>query len=197
MDHEMHLEEEHSLQAPEGIALFLTDVAVEKVREVITREGVKDGGLRVAIVGGGCSGFQYNLSLDESPREDDTVIEQNGVKLFLDPISQQYVYGTVIQVGSQVDEVQVGEALLGFATSGAYAEYAVASAGMTAPKPRRLGHVECASVPVVAVTAWQMLFEYADAKPGHRVLILGGAGNVGAYAVQLAARAGKPRSAAS
>lgn len=96
MDHEMHLEEEHSLQAPEGIALFLTDVAVEKVREVITREGVKAGGLRVAIVGGGCSGFQYNLSLDESPREDDTVIEQNGVKLFLDPISQQYVYGTVI-----------------------------------------------------------------------------------------------------
>ncbi|MBI3756608.1 MAG: iron-sulfur cluster insertion protein ErpA [Deltaproteobacteria bacterium] len=92
----MHLEEEHSLQAPEGIALFLTDVAVEKVREVITREGVKAGGLRVAIVGGGCSGFQYNLSLDESPREDDTVIEQNGVKLFLDPISQQYVYGTVI-----------------------------------------------------------------------------------------------------
>ena len=96
MDHEMHLEEEHSLQAPEGIALFLTDVAVEKVREVITREGVKDGGLRVAIVSGRCSGFQYNLSLDESPREDDTVIEQNGVKLFLDPISQQYVYGTVI-----------------------------------------------------------------------------------------------------
>ncbi len=96
MDHEMHLEEEPSLQAPEGIALFLTDVAVEKVKEVITREGVKDGGLRVAIVGGGCSGFQYNLSLDESPREDDTVIEQDGVKLFLDPISQQYVYGTVI-----------------------------------------------------------------------------------------------------
>ena len=96
MDHEMHLEEEPSLRAPEGIALFLTDVAVEKVKEVITREGVKDGGLRVAIVGGGCSGFQYNLSLDESPREDDTVIEQDGVKLFLDPISQQYVYGTVM-----------------------------------------------------------------------------------------------------
>ena len=96
MDHEMHLEDEQALRAPEGIALFLTDVAVEKVKEVITREGVKDGGLRVAIVGGGCSGFQYNLSLDESPREDDTVIEQGGVKLFLDPISQQYVYGTVI-----------------------------------------------------------------------------------------------------
>jgi iron-sulfur cluster insertion protein len=96
MDHEMHLEEEQAIHAPEGIALALTDVAVEKVKEVLTREGVKDGGLRVSVVGGGCSGFQYNLSLDDSPREDDTVIEQNGVKLFLDPISQQYVYGTVI-----------------------------------------------------------------------------------------------------
>jgi iron-sulfur cluster insertion protein len=96
MDHEMHLEEEQTVHAPEGIALALTDVAVEKVKEVMTREGVKDGGLRVSVVGGGCSGFQYNLSLDDGPREDDTVIEQNGVKLFLDPISQQYVYGTVI-----------------------------------------------------------------------------------------------------
>src|SRR5215813_7185165 len=96
MDHEMHLEDGQALRAPEGIALFLTDVAVEKVKEVIAREGVSNGGLRVAIVGGGCSGFQYNLSLDESPRDDDIIIEQNGVKLFLDPISQQYVYGTVI-----------------------------------------------------------------------------------------------------
>ena len=96
MDHEMHHEEEITLRAPEGTALMLTDVAVEKVKEVMTRDGVKDGGLRIAIVGGGCSGFQYNLSLDESAREDDTIIEQGGVKLFLDPISQQYVYGTVI-----------------------------------------------------------------------------------------------------
>lgn len=95
MDHEMHLEEE-SIRAPEGVALFLTEVAVEKVREVMTRESVTEGGLRVAIVGGGCSGFQYNLSLDNSPRADDTIIEQNGVRLLLDPISQQYVYGTVI-----------------------------------------------------------------------------------------------------
>ena len=96
MDHEMNLEEELTMQAPEGVALALTDVAVEKIREVISREGLKEGGLRVSIVGGGCSGFQYNLSLDNSPREDDIVIEQNGVKLFVDPISQQYVYGTVI-----------------------------------------------------------------------------------------------------
>jgi iron-sulfur cluster assembly accessory protein len=96
MDHEMHLDDEQAIRAPEGVALLLTDVAVEKVKEVIARQGVTEGGLRVSVVGGGCSGFQYSLSLDESPREDDTVIEQNGVKLFLDPISQQYVYGTVI-----------------------------------------------------------------------------------------------------
>jgi iron-sulfur cluster insertion protein len=96
MDHEMHHEEEITLRAPEGIALMLTDVAVEKVKEVMTREGVKDGGLRVSVVGGGCSGFQYNLGIDDTAREDDTIIEQGGVKLFLDPISQQYVYGTVI-----------------------------------------------------------------------------------------------------
>ena len=96
MDHEMHESEEQQIRAPEGVALALTDVAVEKVKEVIAREGLKAGGLRVSVVGGGCSGFQYNLSLDESAREDDMVIEQDGVKLFLDPISQQYVYGTVI-----------------------------------------------------------------------------------------------------
>jgi len=96
MDHEMHHEEEITLRAPEGTALMLTDVAVEKVKEVLIREGVKDGGLRVSVVGGGCSGFQYNLGIDDSAREDDTIIEQGGVKLFLDPISQQYVYGTVI-----------------------------------------------------------------------------------------------------
>jgi len=93
--HEMH-EEELQIKAPEGVPLLLTDEAVEKVKEVMNREGLKDGGLRISIVGGGCSGFQYNLGLDDSPREDDTIIEQGGVKLFVDPISQQYVYGMTI-----------------------------------------------------------------------------------------------------
>src|SRR5205823_125713 len=69
---------------------------------------------------------------------------------------------------------------------GAHAEYAIASAGMIAPKPRMLSFLEAASAPVVAVTAWQMLFEYAKAKRGDTVLILGAAGSVGAYAVQMA-----------
>ena len=72
---------------------------------------------------------------------------------------------------------------------GANAEFADASAGMAA-KPRSLSHLEAASVPVVAVTAWQMLFEYAHVLAGQSILILGAGGNVGAYAVQLAARTG-------
>ena len=73
---------------------------------------------------------------------------------------------------------------------GAYAEYALASSGMVGRKPARLSHVEAASVPVVAVTAWQMLFDYAHLRAGETALILGAAGNVGAYSVQLAAQAG-------
>ena len=102
MDQEMHHTDEHLHAgpqpggAPEGTVLWLTDVAVEKVKEVLAREGLTQGGLRVSVVGGGCSGFQYNLSLDPSARDDDTIIEQGGVKLFVDPISQQYVYGTVL-----------------------------------------------------------------------------------------------------
>ena len=72
----------------------------------------------------------------------------------------------------------------------AQAEYAVASARMIAPKPRNLSNLDAASAPVIAVTAYQMLFEYAGAKPGDTVMITGAAGNVGAYAVQLALHAG-------
>jgi NADPH:quinone reductase-like Zn-dependent oxidoreductase len=71
---------------------------------------------------------------------------------------------------------------------GAYAEYAVASVGMLAKKPNSLSYVEAASVPVVAVTAWQALFQEASLEIGQTVVIHGAAGSVGAYAVQLARR---------
>lgn len=97
--------------------------------------------------------------------------------------------GTVAEVGPGVSGFKVGDDVYGSTNEGfvgAYAEYAVASAGMMAPKPRKLNYLEAASAPVVAVTAWQMLFDYAHAQAGQTVLIHGGAGNVGAYAVQLA-----------
>ena len=101
--------------------------------------------------------------------------------------------GEVDSVGAGVNELQVGDEVFGVTNerfTGAYAEYAVAKAAMLAPKPKRLNHTHAASVPVVAVTAWQMVFDLAQLSSGNAVLVHGGAGNVGGYAVQLAKRAG-------
>jgi NADPH:quinone reductase-like Zn-dependent oxidoreductase len=101
--------------------------------------------------------------------------------------------GIIDSVGSDVHHLQPGDKVYGASNShfiGAYAEYALASATMIAKKPASLSFVEAASAPVVAVTAWQMLFDYAQAQRGQSVLIHGAAGNVGAYAVQLARQAG-------
>src|SRR5215469_6835315 len=100
--------------------------------------------------------------------------------------------GVVEAVGPSVMEAKKGDEVYGVTNPqfcGADAEYAIASANMIAAKPQRLTHLEAASVPVVAVTAWQMLFDYARPEAGQRVMILGAAGNVGAYAVHLAADA--------
>lgn len=86
-----------------------------------------------------------------------------------------------------------GEAVFGLTNpsfSGGYAEYAVAECSSIARKPASLSFIEAASVPVVAVTAWQMLFDHAKVSAGETVLVHGAAGNVGAYAVQLAHWAG-------
>jgi NADPH:quinone reductase-like Zn-dependent oxidoreductase len=101
--------------------------------------------------------------------------------------------GVVDRVGDGVKDFRVGDLVYGVTNPqfiGAQADYAVCQAGMIAPKPRGLGDLEAASAPVIAVTAAQMLFEYADSKPGQTVLIVGAAGNVGAYAVQMAIGSG-------
>lgn len=100
--------------------------------------------------------------------------------------------GVVEVIGPGVAQFKKGDKIYGVTNPqfcGAQAEYAIASANMVAPRPQRLRHHEAASAPVVAVTAWQMLFDYARAQAGQTVMILGAAGNVGAYAVQLAAKA--------
>jgi NADPH:quinone reductase-like Zn-dependent oxidoreductase len=100
--------------------------------------------------------------------------------------------GVVDSVGIGVNQFKPGDEVFGVTNKqfcGAYAEHAVASAQMVSAKPRSLSFVEAAAVPVVAVTAYQMLFDYAQLKSGQAVLIHGAAGNVGAYAVQLAKQA--------
>jgi NADPH:quinone reductase-like Zn-dependent oxidoreductase len=101
--------------------------------------------------------------------------------------------GEIMALGPKVSGLSAGDQIYGVTNPqfiGAYAEYALASAAMISKKPNSLNHIEAASVPVVAVTAWQALFDQAHLKAGQTVLIQGAAGNVGAYAVQLARRAG-------
>lgn len=101
--------------------------------------------------------------------------------------------GTVDATGSHDSPFSAGDEVFGVTNArftGAYAQYALASARMLAHKPRRRDFIESAAVPVVAVTARQMLFRDAKTGPGDRVLVHGAAGNVGACAVQLAHAAG-------
>lgn len=101
--------------------------------------------------------------------------------------------GVIDSIGPGVEAFKIGDEIFGVTNerfTGAYAEYALAKAHMIALKPKRLNHAHAASVPVVAVTAWQMVFEFAQVEPGQFVLVHGGAGNVGAFAVQFAKRAG-------
>jgi NADPH:quinone reductase-like Zn-dependent oxidoreductase len=101
--------------------------------------------------------------------------------------------GVIDSIGPGVEPFEVGDEVFGVTNerfTGAYAEYALAKAAMIAPKPKSLNHTHAASVPVVAVTAWQMVFDFAQLSSGQSVLIQGGAGNVGGYAVQFAKLAG-------
>jgi NADPH:quinone reductase-like Zn-dependent oxidoreductase len=103
------------------------------------------------------------------------------------------VAGIVLAVGADVSGMARGDEVFGATNSrftNGYAECALCEAGMLAPKPRSLSFVEAASAPVIAVTAWQMLFDHAGLAKGDTVLIHGAAGNVGSYAVQLARQAG-------
>jgi iron-sulfur cluster assembly protein len=75
----------------------LTPTAVSKVQEFITEHGgADDTGLRVAVLPGGCSGFQYGLNIEDGPESDDEIFEEAGVRIFVDPFSAQYLDGVEI-----------------------------------------------------------------------------------------------------
>lgn len=82
--------------AEQNTALTFTDSAANKVKNLIEEEGNDSLKLRVYITGGGCSGFSYGFSFDESAAEDDTVVENQGVTLVVDPMSFQYLVGAEV-----------------------------------------------------------------------------------------------------
>ena len=79
-----------------GTLVTLTDKAIEMLKVAMEREGAQGCGLRVGVVGGGCSGFQYQLAFEPAPAADDTVIEQGGMRIFIDPASQPHLQGITL-----------------------------------------------------------------------------------------------------
>ena len=105
------------------------------------------------------------------------------------PIPGHELSGIVAQLGAGVTDIQVGDAVYGFNDfdqDGSEAEYTLTRSAELALKPSTLSHVEAASVPLSALTAWQALFDHAGLVAGQTVLIHGAAGGVGSFAVQLA-----------
>jgi iron-sulfur cluster assembly protein len=86
------------MDTPEA-AIKISDVAAGKLKELLASQDSADQALRVAVRGGGCSGFQYALALD-AQKDDDHVYEHNGVRVVVDKVSMQFVFG------SEVDYVE-------------------------------------------------------------------------------------------
>lgn len=86
--------------------LIFTDAAAEKVRMLIEEEKDDSLMLRVFISGGGCSGFQYGFTFEDSLSDGDEVIEKDGVKLLVDPMSIQYLMGAEIDYTEGLEGAQ-------------------------------------------------------------------------------------------
>ena len=93
-------------QSARTTPLRFTDVAATKVGELIAEEGNSALMLRVFISGGGCSGFQYGFTFDEHREDGDTVIENAGVVLLVDPMSIQYLMGAEIDYKEDLQGAQ-------------------------------------------------------------------------------------------
>jgi iron-sulfur cluster assembly protein len=84
-------------EAPVFTPVFiLTPAAVKQVKFLIQKKGDPNLALRVAVKGGGCSGLSYVMNLEPEPRENDTVLEVDGVRIFIDPKSAKFVQGTTL-----------------------------------------------------------------------------------------------------
>jgi len=92
-------------EAPPAPLVF-TDAAAAKVKDLLVEEGNPELRLRVFVQGGGCSGFQYGFTFDESVNDDDTTIDKNGVQLLIDPMSFQYLVGAEIDYKDDLEGAQ-------------------------------------------------------------------------------------------
>ena len=86
--------------------VVFTDSAARKVQELILEEHNPELKLRVYISGGGCSGFQYGFSFDEEQSEDDIAVDNDGVRLLIDPLSFQYLMGAQVDYSESLQGAQ-------------------------------------------------------------------------------------------
>ena len=94
-----------STEATQDQAVILTEAAAREIRTIIETQDLdaESVRLRVGVKGGGCSGLTYTLSIDQEPRPDDKVIEENGVKLFIDKKSYVFLAGTILEYGDDLN----------------------------------------------------------------------------------------------
>ncbi len=74
----------------------LTEGAANKLRQILTEKNLPDHGLRVFVAGGGCSGLQYGMAFEGQARDMDTIVDAYGLKVYVDPVSLDYLYGASI-----------------------------------------------------------------------------------------------------
>jgi iron-sulfur cluster assembly accessory protein len=74
----------------------LTDHALEMVKAALEQENLTGHGIRIGVVGGGCSGFQYSMDFENVTRDGDFVVEQAGLKLYIDAMSSMYLQGVTV-----------------------------------------------------------------------------------------------------
>jgi NADPH:quinone reductase-like Zn-dependent oxidoreductase len=161
----------HDYGPPDVLMLEEVPIPVPGAGEVLVQVRAAGVGPWDALVRTGTSGIPQKLPL--TPGSD--------------------ICGSVHVCGPGVTQLSNGDDVFGATNpsfTGGYAEYAIARTGMLARKPHSLDDVTAAGIPVIAVTAKQMLFDYARAEPGQTILIHGGGGSVGSFAVQLAKHAG-------
>jgi iron-sulfur cluster assembly accessory protein len=84
------------VEIPASSLVSLTPKAIEMVKDAMTRENMSGYGIRVGVVGGGCSGFQYSMDFENAERDGDTIVEQDGIKLYVDPMSSMYLQGVSV-----------------------------------------------------------------------------------------------------
>jgi iron-sulfur cluster assembly protein len=85
-------------QVPPAQGIGVTERAVKRIRTAMAKEGIspEEGGLRLGVMGGGCSGLSYSIKFDTRPRERDRVFEFDGVRVFVDPKSFVYLHGMTL-----------------------------------------------------------------------------------------------------